>query len=237
MSAPIFQPYGLIETPIQHRLYDRAYIQDITSAILQKTETMALMGSLFRQNIFADRNNFVVSSQQPPFPATIRLCNFGISYLDSYGDISTLCFAQCKGTSSNSLRTLERQVEEYCTDYLASDETKPFVYAATMDGTRIRLWIVTRTSQKLHGMWGNDLVGDWSQYKDVGRNQDAQDLLHCFEKMKAVPPSARAGQSDASILDGWEEIQTNQDLTCIGQVMGQGSREWIAQGPAVGKIG
>ncbi|TAQ90662.1 hypothetical protein B7494_g961 [Chlorociboria aeruginascens] len=198
---PPFRPFGLIQTHLQGRLYQRAHIANITNGIAnpKENETVALMEALFSQNIFADRNIFVVSSQQPPYPASNRACDITISYLVANLDVSTLCFAECKRTNTRApymLAALEDQAMEYCTEHLEHHPDKTFVYAATMAGAHIRLWKCEVGHANLKSMWGNAAKADWTQYKDVGNDQDAQLLEQTFAYMKSVTPDSRADGND-----------------------------------------
>src|SRR5256885_15318792 len=124
MASPgNFQPHGLIKTPLQQQLYNRAHIANVFTGIAdpKEHETVALMENLLYRNIFNDEN-FTVSSEQPPRPTSDRRCDLVVRYLESQSDsIRALCFAECKRTSTNqefSLTALERQAYEYCNLYL-----------------------------------------------------------------------------------------------------------------------
>jgi hypothetical protein len=201
-SAAAFQPYGLITTRLQEKLYQRAHIANIVTGTAnpKENETVALMEVIFSQNVFADKTTFIVNSQQPPNPNSKRACDITISYLDATWDVSTLCFAECKRTSTSkpySLRALEEQAMHYCAAHLDHYTEKPFIYAATMAGAHIRLWRYNRVESRLQPLWGSDAVGDWALYKDIGREEDGRELDWHFGKMKGTPPTARADQGNS----------------------------------------
>jgi len=193
---------GLITTRLQEKLYQRAHIANIKTGVAdpKENETVALMEVIFSQNIFADKTTFIVNSQQPPVTTSRRRCDIVISYLDTSWDISTLCFAECKRASTHkpySLKALEEQAMEYCAEHLQNYTDKSFIYAATMAGAHIRLWRYQRGDTRLQQLWGSNAIGDWSQYKDVGQEQDGRELEWHFGKMKGTPPTARADQGDS----------------------------------------
>lgn len=66
-----------------------------------------------------------------------------------------------------------------------------------MAGAHVRLWRYQRAELRLQLLWGSDAMGEWAQYKDVGREQDGRDLERHFGKMKGAPPTSRADQGDS----------------------------------------
>jgi hypothetical protein len=75
-SMAAFQPYGLIQTPIQQQLYFKAYIANIYARISnpKETKTVALMEVILNKNIFT-KPHFIVNSQQSLTPTSNRRYN------------------------------------------------------------------------------------------------------------------------------------------------------------------
>lgn len=204
MSSSTFQPYGLVKSAVEEALYHRAHIANVHTGIAdpKEHETSALMEVILYSNIFTTRDSFIVNSQQPPASGSEKRCDIVIRYLEQgTSKIRVLCFAECKRSRTShkfSLKALEKQASEYCRSCLENEEDMEFVYAATMAGAHIRLWTHRRHEDRLVPFWGNDIAGEWSEYKDVGNDQSGRDLEYWFGQMKQFPPTPHAGQSSHS---------------------------------------
>ena len=123
-SSTGFRPHGLIRTPMQQQLYNKAHIANIYTGIAdpKEHETVALMEVVLYKNIFTE-DYFAITSEQPASAMSKCRCDIVIKYLESGSEnIRTLYFAECKRTNNSqafSLKALEDQAADYYKLYLA----------------------------------------------------------------------------------------------------------------------
>lgn len=152
------------------------------------------MEAVYNQNVFPGPT-FSSASQYPPAPGSRNRIDHTILYLDS-GTTSILCLnlSESKRASTRShfsLAALERQALDYCTEYLQSEPSVPYIYAyaTTSAGAHARVWKVMQGSRDLVPFWGPSKSGNWAEYKDLGDNEQAALVEEAFRSMKAYPPT------------------------------------------------
>ncbi|PYI03592.1 hypothetical protein BO78DRAFT_389316 [Aspergillus sclerotiicarbonarius CBS 121057] len=204
-----------------------------------------LLENILNKVVFAgDKYKTVtVNSQIPPHENSDLACDLAIRYVtNSNMEIRTLCFIEAKRTI-NQPRYLTKHVEDgalkYCKEYLFSNSSTGtvFVYAGTLVGAYLKLWVVRRTQteaeMKLSALWGSEDSGSSEEYKDLGDYHDGQLLMKTFHKMvdiapktwinasaDAIAPTPNSGAYQLPSLIGGQRplLRTNPTLPRAGEI-------------------
>ncbi|OJJ79311.1 uncharacterized protein ASPGLDRAFT_40012 [Aspergillus glaucus CBS 516.65] len=111
--------------------------------------------------------------------------------------LQILCFVEGKRTSrsqSYSTKAVEQEALDYCKKLFASNQSNStdFVYAGTLVGVHLRLWIVHRANgedgMSLTPLWVAPYPKSNEDYKDLGDSADGQEVLRAFHGMISVAP-------------------------------------------------
>ncbi|ESZ90921.1 hypothetical protein SBOR_8693 [Sclerotinia borealis F-4128] len=102
------------------------------------------------------------------------------------------------------MKALEKQVGEYCREWLEENKEIPFLYALTCVSTLMRVWIMKKPTRsrdmknaKLVGLWSPDLK-TWDEYKDAGLDCDADVLKTAFRQIKNNPTGSDYARTSTS---------------------------------------
>ena len=142
-----FVPGGFITTPRFWKQYNAATPR--FSERLDKWvdplgyETIALFEDLYHHRLFPGEE-FSNNSQQPPLNTSRKACDLVTRYWD--GDSTrTFLFTEMKRESGDSCEEAEYQLYNYCRAYLESGGSGALVFGAAPRGTRVALFVVTRS--------------------------------------------------------------------------------------------
>jgi hypothetical protein len=145
-----------------------------------------------------------VNSQVPPHETSSLKADLAIKYMTKAQRLWTLCFIEGKRTSrtqSYSTRAVEEEALDYCKEYFANrSNTDDFVYAGTLVGVHLRLWIVYREDMSLTPLWGSPHLGSNEDYKDLGDNVHGPEILKAFHDMIRVAPRPWVGASSPGVI-------------------------------------
>jgi hypothetical protein len=201
-----FQPHGLILTPIMEGLYLQAYIANIYDGIPDPKESKnAVLIQYILNKIIFTEGNFAGGSRWTPTPTSSSPCDYTIQYIESiYTDFRMLLLVQYNRPGSKrkvirsepfSLKALEEKAKDRCQLYLEymhlKDKNSTFVYAATVAGAHIRLWVY-KLGDLWVPLWGSNNPGDWGQYKDIG--SDEAGLERHFYRIKQAAQNSHVDQ-------------------------------------------
>ena len=208
---------GLI-TVANEPLYNSAQIPFPPPPDFQRPkENVAIMvlENVLNKVVFKDFDTVFVNSQVPPNEQSNEKVDLAITYMTNKHKIQVLCFIEGKRTShrqSYSTNSVEEEALNYCKTYLCNNESQSFVYAGTLVGVHLRLWIFHQGATDLEALWGSPNRGSNTDYKDLGDNNNADLIMKTFYDMvKVAPqPSIRANGSEVRPTSGGGAIQLAQ---------------------------
>lgn len=214
---PSARVQGLI-TFANKPLYDRAQIPFPPPPELQRPKenvAIQVMENVLNKVVFRDYDTVFVNSQVPPHGQTNEKVDLAITYMTEAQKIQVLCFIEGKRTSerqSYNTKTVENEALEYCQAFLANNKSHAFVYAGTLVGVHLRLWVFHQESTDLAPLWGSPFRGSNEDYKDLGDDSDGEDILKTFHDMIEVAPqpSIEANGSRVKPSSGGGAIQLPQ---------------------------
>lgn len=151
-----------------------------------------------------------VNSQVPPHESSNLAADLAIEYMTKTQQIRVLCFIEAKRTprsESYITKAVEEEALDYCKEFFGDrSNTASFVYAGTLVGVHLRLWIVYRADKEedlsLTPLWGSPHLGSNEDYKDLGDNDEGQDILKTFHDMIRIAPQAWIGAGSTAIRSG-----------------------------------
>ncbi|KNG90711.1 hypothetical protein ANOM_001121 [Aspergillus nomiae NRRL 13137] len=200
--------HGLI-TWANKPVYDKACIPlPPPPGLLRPNENISVhvLQNVLNKVIFAGDERYdtvFVNSQCPPLTDSDLRADLAINYTTASDLPHTTCFIKATGTHQSEyydICAVEDQVLNYCEDFFDNkSNTGGFIYAATLVGVHIRLWIVHNHDRKLKALWGDSSRGTSSDYKDLGDSASAELIKKTFRDMLEKAPDPWFYQSGASI--------------------------------------
>ena len=208
---------GLI-TVANEPLYNSAQIPFPPPPDFQRPkENVAIMvlENVLNKVVFKDFDTVFVNSQVPPNEQSNEKVDLAITYMTDTHKIQVLCFIEGKRTSgrqSYSTNSVEEEALNYCKTFLASNNSQRFVYAGTLVGVHLRLWIFRRGAMDLTALWGSPNGRSNTDYKDLGDNSGGDLIIKTFYDMiKVAPqPSIEANGSEVRPSSSGGAIQLPQ---------------------------
>ncbi|PWY87060.1 hypothetical protein BO94DRAFT_535176 [Aspergillus sclerotioniger CBS 115572] len=148
-----------------------------------------------------------VNSQIPPHENSSWQADLAINYLTEERKLRILCFIEGKRTSrrqSYITKAVEEEALDYCKEFLVGNATSAsFVYAGTLVGVHLRLWIVHREDMSLTPLWGSPYLGSNEDYRDLGVDSHGQEILEAFHVMIRVAPQPWFGSSKTGVIPSY----------------------------------
>jgi hypothetical protein len=145
-----------------------------------------------------------VNSQVPPHEKSDLKADLAIKYMTKAHKIVHLCFIEGKRTSrtqSYSTRAVEEEALDYCKEFFADrSNTADFVYAGTLVGVHLRLWIVHREDMRLTPLWGSPHLGSNEDYKDLGDDLHGPEIKKAFHEMIRIAPRPWVGADSSGVI-------------------------------------
>lgn len=194
---------GLI-TVANEPLYNKAKIPFPPPPDLERPKenvAIQVLENVLNKVVFRDFDTVFVNSQVPPYEQSNEKVDLAITYMTNTRNIQVLCFIEGKRTSdrqSYSTNSVEEEALNYCKTFLASNKSQRFVYAGTLVGVHLRLWILRQRDTDLEALWGSPYRGSNTDYKDLGDNSGGDLIIKTFHEMIRVAPqpSIRADGSE-----------------------------------------
>ena len=194
MDIRTWRPHGLISKPgleMPYRHAKRSIDAQGNETDPKEHFTVHLFEDLFNKVIFSE-DNFFVNSQQPPASkkGTERACDISIKHIADDFEHQILCFAEAKRARNviySKIQELEDQALSYCLEFLTANPDVGIIYACTLVGASIRCWSLRAGEEKFQGFWGDENMGSFDFYKDVGDDAHFPLLERSFNMMKVVP--------------------------------------------------
>ncbi|KAL4887779.1 hypothetical protein BDV59DRAFT_162545 [Aspergillus ambiguus] len=153
-----------------------------------------------------DYSSVFVNGEVPPHEHSSLAADIVITYLTRVMRLQILCFIEAKRTrvrQSYSTRAVEEEALDYCREFFSDrSNTSDFVYAGTLVGVHLRLWIVRRNEMRLCPLWGSPDLGSNEDYKDLGNNRDGQDIQKAFRDMVRLAPQPWVGSNEVTSSSG-----------------------------------
>lgn len=192
---PSARVHGLI-TFANKPLYDQARIPFPLPPNFQRPKenvAIQVLENVLNKVVFKNYDTVFVNSQVPPHEQSNEKVDLAITYMAETLEIQVLCFIEGKRASerqSYSTNSVEQEALDYCQALLASNESQPFVYAGTLVGVHLRLWVVHQGETDLAPLWGSPFRGSNEDYKDLGDDADGDEIEKAFHQMIAVAPES-----------------------------------------------
>lgn len=174
---------SLITDGVRRRLWHDAQIFDEWAAT-------RLWEYIIRR--YFDGNEFVVSSQQPPYvdtPTTLRRVDLIVEHVSSVtGYSQTLLFFEAKkhGASRDEVMKCETQAWEAASSYYIQNNLSHAVWYLTAVGTTYRVWIMDPRNESpvpfLPGVFSFENIHDYLDVDDWGRT-----LIKAFHYIQQHP--------------------------------------------------
>lgn len=184
---------GLI-TVVNEPLYNRAQIPFPPPPDFQQLKenvAIQVLENVLNKVVFKDFDTVFVNSQVPPNEQSNEKVDLAITYMTNTHKIQVLCFIEGKCTSdcqSYSTNSVEEEALNYCKAFLASNKSQHFVYAGTLVGVHLRLWIFRQGATDLTALWGSPDRGSNNEYMDLGDNSGGDLIIKTFYDMVKVAP-------------------------------------------------
>ncbi|PYH92692.1 hypothetical protein BO71DRAFT_400333 [Aspergillus ellipticus CBS 707.79] len=155
--------------------------------------------NVLQKVVFKDKmyDTVFINSQIEPHENSMLRADIGIHYMTERGEVKILCFVEAKRTKptqSFSTKGVEEEALDYCKEFFHSDRSNKteFVYAGTLVGTHLRLWIVHRAEAEedtvLEPLWGSPLLGSNNDYADLGDREGGPLIEKTLHEMVRVAP-------------------------------------------------
>lgn len=209
--------HGLI-TCANKPLYDRAQIPFPPPPDLQPPKenvAIQVMENVLNKVVFRNYDTVFVNSQVPPHDQTNEKVDLAVTYMTQEREIQVLCFIEGKRTSQRQsyiTKAVENEALDYCKGFLANNNLHAFVYAGTLVGVHLRLWVLHKEATDFEPLWGSPFRGSNEDYKDLGDDSEVEDILKAFHDMIEIAPQPciEANSSGVKPSSGGGAIQLPQ---------------------------
>ncbi|KAB8268357.1 hypothetical protein BDV30DRAFT_243481 [Aspergillus minisclerotigenes] len=157
------------------------------------------LANVLNKVVFGDErfNAVFVNSHAGPHENSNEYADIAVSYVTEEREIKILCFVEAKHTQTREsylTRTVEERALKCCRGLLHGDSSNQakLLYAGTLIGTHLRLWIVHRAQQAkdivLTPLWGSPLLGSNEDYADLGDTKGGPLIEKTFHDIILLPP-------------------------------------------------
>ncbi|KAE8146106.1 hypothetical protein BDV25DRAFT_170044 [Aspergillus avenaceus] len=171
----------------------------------KENTAVEVLENILTRVIFAGDEKYdtvFINSQCPPHVNSAMRADLAIKYITHAHRLQIACFIEAKRTRESqrySTMAVEDEALDYCGEFFSDrSNTCDFVYAATLVGVHIRLWIVYNDDRKLESLWGSPNRGSNNDYKDLGDNASAELIMSAFRNILESAPKPWIGRSSSS---------------------------------------